>query len=200
MPVRRISSGAEYANAFVYGDVLIDAGVIPMAVERYKDAINTIVLTHCHYDHTAYVREIARMCNAEVCIHELDAPGLTEEQRSLAMLFGGRAPGIVPDRELKDGDRVGSLEVIHTPGHTPGCICLYDTEEKILFSGDTVFTGGSFGRYDFPGGSRSALLESVNRISALDVEGLYPGHGDPVTEGGRRHIAAAKSLLASGYG
>jgi len=200
MPVRRISSGAEYANSFVYGDVLIDAGVLPMAVERFKGTIETIVLTHCHYDHTAYVGEISRMCNAKVCIHELDAPGLAEDQRCLAMHFGGRAPGIVPDRKPQNGDRIGALEVIHTPGHTPGGICLYDAKEKILFSGDTVFTGGSFGRYDFPGGDRSALLASVERLSALDIEGLYSGHGDPVASGGGRHIAAAHSLLASGYG
>ncbi|RXE56853.1 beta-lactamase [Methanoculleus taiwanensis] len=199
MPVRWITSGAQAANSFVYGNILIDAGVPPMALEAYKDRIETIILTHCHYDHTAYAAEIARLCNATLCIHELDAPGLLEDARSLAMLFGARTKGIVPDRTLTNGEMVGSLEVIHTPGHTPGCISLYDREKRILFSGDTVFTGGSFGRYDFPGGDRIALAASLERLAALPVDALYPGHGEPVTSGGERHIAAARELMKT-YG
>lgn len=196
MPVRWIASNATYANSFVYGDVLIDAGVLPMAVEPYADSIKTIVITHAHYDHIAHVNEIVRLCDgAAVCIHEADAPGLIDESRCLAIFFGGRAPGIAPDIVLHDGDRVGSLRVIHTPGHTPGGICLYDSGAKVLFSGDTVFTGGSFGRYDFPGGDRVALAASIERLAALDVEGLYPGHGEPVLHGGGRHITAAREAL-----
>ena len=196
MPVRWIASDATYANSFVYGNILIDAGVLPMAVEPYAAAIDTIVITHAHYDHIAHVNEIVRLCGgAAVCIHEADAPGLIDESRCLAMIFGGRAPGITPEIVLHDGDRIGSLRVIHTPGHTPGGICLYDEKRKLLFSGDTVFTGGSFGRYDFPGGDRTALTASIERLSTLDVEGLYPGHGEPVTRGGGRHIAAAREAL-----
>ena len=196
MPVRWIASGTTYANSFVYGNVLVDAGVPPMAVKPYAGGIETIVVTHAHYDHIAHIKEIARLCgDAAVCIHEADAPGLVDDSRSLAMIFGGRAPGIVPDTVLHDGDRVGSLRVIHTPGHTPGGICLYGAEDNVLFSGDTVFTGGSFGRYDFPGGDRTALAASIERLSALEVEGLYPGHGEPVARGGGRHIAAAREAL-----
>jgi len=196
MPVRWIASGTTYANSFVYGNVLVDAGVLPMAVEPHAGAIETIVITHAHYDHIAHIREISRLCgDATVCIHEADAPGLTDDTRSLAMIFGARSPGIVPDTVLRDGDRIGSLRVIHTPGHTPGGICLYDPETKVLFSGDTVFTGGCFGRYDFPGGDRTALAASIERLGMLDVEGLYPGHGEPVDRGGGRHVAAAREAL-----
>jgi len=196
MPVRWIASGTTYANSFVYGNILVDAGVPPMAVEPYAGAIETIVITHAHYDHIAHLREIARICgDPTVCIHEADAPGLVDDTRSLAMLFGARSPGIVPDTILHDGDRIGSLRVIHTPGHTPGGICLYDPEAKLLFSGDTVFTGGSFGRYDFPGGDRTALGASIERLAALEVVGLYPGHGEPVARDGGRHIAAAREAL-----
>ncbi|MDN7011813.1 MBL fold metallo-hydrolase [Methanoculleus sp. FWC-SCC3] len=196
MPVRWIASNTIYANSFVYGNVLIDAGVLPMAVEPHAAAIDTIVITHAHYDHIAHVKEIARLCgDAAVCVHEADAPGLADDTRSLAMHFGAHSPGIVPDIVLHDGDRVGNLRVIHTPGHTAGGICLYDEAEKLLFSGDTVFTGGSFGRYDFPGGDRTALAASIERLSALDVEGLYPGHGEPVVRGGGRHIAGAREAL-----
>ncbi|HOB17647.1 MAG TPA: MBL fold metallo-hydrolase [Candidatus Methanoculleus thermohydrogenotrophicum] len=196
MPVRWITSGTTYANSFVYGNVLVDAGVLPMAVQPYAGAIETIVITHAHYDHIAHIKEIARICgDASVCIHEADAPGLVDDARSLAAFFGARSPGIVPDTTLRDGDRVGSLRVIHTPGHTPGGICLYDAESRVLFSGDTVFCGGSFGRYDFPGGDREALAASINRLAKLEVVGLYPGHGEPVTTGGGRHIAAAREAL-----
>lgn len=196
MPVQWIASSATYANSFVYGDILIDAGVPPMAVQSYADAIETIVITHAHYDHIAHIKEIAHICdNPTICIHEADAAGLADDARSLSLLFGARSPGIVPDVTLRDGDRVGSLRVIHTPGHTPGGICLYDPETRVLFSGDTVFCGGSFGRYDFPGGDRVALAASIERLAELDVEALYPGHGEPVTTGGGRHIAAAREAL-----
>ncbi|MDD3136658.1 MAG: MBL fold metallo-hydrolase [Methanoregula sp.] len=200
MPVQWISEGDLYANSYIYGSVLVDAGVTPMAVKPFRDTIDTIVLTHCHYDHTAYVKEIAHMCKAKVAIHRADATGLLDEMRCLSMHFGARPPGIVPDTMLADGDTIGTLRVLHTPGHTPGSICLWDEEAQVLISGDTVFTDGAFGRYDFLGGSRQELARSLDRISALAVEGLYPGHGQPVDNGGRHHIAAAHQLLRSGYG
>ncbi len=196
MHVRWITGGMTYANSFVYGNILIDAGVLPMAVEPYAAAIDTIVITHAHYDHIAHLPEIAAMCgDATVCIHHADAPGLVDDARSLAMHFGARSPGMVPDVTLADGDRIGTLLVLHTPGHTPGGISLYDREARLLFSGDTVFTGGSFGRYDFPGGDRRALAASIERLSGLEVDSLYPGHGEPAQRDGWRHIAAAREAL-----
>jgi glyoxylase-like metal-dependent hydrolase (beta-lactamase superfamily II) len=140
------------------------------------------------------------MCRAKIAIHKNDAQGLTDDTRSLSMHFGARSPGLVPGIVLSDGDTIGGLRVIHTPGHTPGSICLYAESERGLISGDTVFTDGAFGRYDFIGGSRTDLGQSLERLSRLDVEGLYPGHGEPVNSGGGRHIAAARQLLKSGYG
>ena len=87
----------------------------------------------------------------------------------------------------------------HT-GPYPGSICLWSEADKVLISGDTVFTDGAFGRYDFPGGSRQALERSLDQLGQLDVEGLYPGHGEPVDCGGKRHIAAARQLMKAGYG
>ena len=140
------------------------------------------------------------MCKAKVAIHKSDARGLVDDAQSLSMHFGARSPGILADIVLKEGDTIGDFTVIHTPGHTPGCICLFCEKEQLLFSGDTVFTDGAFGRYDFPGGSRAELQRSLERLALLDVEGLFPGHGSPVEEGGRQHIAAALSLIKSGYG
>jgi len=72
------------------------------------------------------------------------------------------------------------LEVIYTPGHSPGSICLYEPESKSLFSGDTIFSDGGIGRTDFPGGSMEELVESIRRID-MDVLDLYPGHYIPGT-------------------
>jgi len=200
MQVRWIPEQGALANSYIFGTVLVDAGLLPMAIQPFKDQIETIVLTHCHFDHTAHVKEIAHMCKAKVAIHQADATGLFEDAQSLSMHFGARSPGIAPDIKLKEGDTIGGLTVLHTPGHTPGSICLWSGEDKVLISGDTVFTDGAFGRYDFPGGSRQALEHSLDRLVSLDVEGLYPGHGEPVGCGGKRHIAAARQLRKGGYG
>ncbi len=200
MPVQWIAGGTLFANSYIFHDILIDAGVTPMAIQPYKDIISTVVLTHCHFDHTAHVKEIAHMCRANVAIHKLDAPGLLDDARNLAMHFGSRSPAIVPEIIVKEGDVISGLRVLHTPGHTPGSICLFSEPEQVLISGDTVFTDGGFGRFDFIGGSRVELARSIDRLSLLDVEGLYPGHGVPVENGGSGHIASARELLKSGYG
>jgi glyoxylase-like metal-dependent hydrolase (beta-lactamase superfamily II) len=200
MPVTWIPGRGYFGNAYLIGNVLVDAGVLPSAIEPHRDEIDTIVLTHSHFDHTAYVKEIAHICNASVYIHSLDAPGLTEDHFSLSHHFGARSPGILPDYLLGDGDLVGPLTVIHTPGHTPGSICLYQRDERALISGDTVFTDGGFGRFDFPGGDRISLVRSIERLVPLVIEGLYPGHGSPVEQNGRRHIEAARQLLRMSYG
>lgn len=200
MPVRWIPEEGFFANAYLVGSVLVDAGITPMVVRRFRDLIETVVITHCHYDHIAHLSEIAAMCDATIAIHAADAPCLNNPGENLSILFGERIPPIETTRLLKEGDHVGELEVIHTPGHTPGSICLYNKEDKTLISGDTVFADGGFGRVDFPGGSLRALRESVEKLAGLDVEGLYPGHGEPVGSGGSRHIEAARRVLMSIYG
>jgi len=199
MPVRWIPGGGFLGNSYIVGGVLVDAGVLPTAVEQYRDQLTDIVLTHCHYDHIAYVREIARICDAPVHIHRLDAPGLSSDTTSLSLHFGASAPCHFPERLLEERDRVGDLLVLHTPGHTPGSICLFREDELALLSGDTVFADGGFGRFDFPGGSRADLVSSLERLSTLDIEGLYPGHGSPVGKGGKKHILAARELLRITY-
>jgi glyoxylase-like metal-dependent hydrolase (beta-lactamase superfamily II) len=196
MPVRWIPGSGIAANSYLHGRVLVDAGVSPLQVRPFADQVEVIVLTHCHYDHTARLPEIRSMTEAEVCIHAADGPGLANDLLSAAMLFGERAPPAPAYRLLRDGDVVGDLKVIHTPGHTPGGICLYDEDSHDLISGDTVFSDGGFGRTDLPGGDEAALRASLERLAALEVRGLYPGHGPPVENGGSRHIAAARKFLS----
>lgn len=195
MPVQWIPGDPVFANSYLVGDVLIDAGVTPLAVSKYRDTIRKILLTHCHFDHTAHIKEIALMCKAEVYIHQDDASGLVEDAQSLSMHFGSHSPGIVADTLLKDGDHIDDLLIIHTPGHTPGSICILDETSGDLISGDTVFTDGGFGRFDFPGGRLDDLIRSIERLSQLDIRGLYPGHGEPSRQGGARHVAAARELV-----
>ncbi|MBN2110139.1 MAG: MBL fold metallo-hydrolase [Methanosarcinaceae archaeon] len=194
MHVSHFNTGLYDANSYlINGRVLVDTGMNTrgLVAEIGKNIdikdLELIILTHCHYDHTASAEEIARLSSAKIAIHKDDAPFLKNDRISAAALFGYKAPSIEPDILLEDGDRlpIGNDEellVIHTPGHTPGGICLYEENSKSLFSGDTVFPNGSIGRTDFEGGNRSQLTESINRLVKLDVRTLYPGHGEVTSE------------------
>ena len=95
-----------------------------------------------------------------------------------------------PDILLQEGElNVGDLkfQVVHTPGHSPGSVCLYWPDKKVLFTGDVVFNQG-VGRMDLPGGNGQNLKQSIRTISRLDVDYLLSGHGDPVA--GREHVNA----------
>jgi glyoxylase-like metal-dependent hydrolase (beta-lactamase superfamily II) len=96
-------------------------------------------------------------------------------------MFGEELKPLDPTRLLNDGDKLElgelTLEIIHTPGHTPGSVCLYDRRYKFLFSGDTIFLDG-IGRVDLPGGNEKAMRDSLGRIGKLGVKELFPGHGE----------------------
>lgn len=200
MQVRHFNAGLYDANSYlINGKVLVDTGIntsaLIAAIEKNIDIRNLqlIILTHCHIDHTAAAEEIAKKSGAQVAIHREDAPLLKDDEVSAASLFGRRTPQLEPDILLEDGQRIKvgedeELEVIHTPGHTPGGICLYEPISKSLFSGDTVFPNGSIGRTDFEGGSLSALTASVSKLAALDIKTLYPGHGNITSDNVNRQI------------
>jgi hydroxyacylglutathione hydrolase len=191
MSVEWIRGEGYYANSYFCEGILIDAGVYPMAFEKYKDKTDTIIITHCHYDHIAHIKEAKSMCGAFICIHEYDAQGLCDDIRSLSPMFSERSPGVCPDRLLKEGDVVGPFEVVHTPGHSKGSVCLYDRKTKDLISGDTVFSDGSFGRTDFQSGSSEDMLNSLKKLEKLEVRGIYPGHGIPAMNSGSEIIKRA---------
>lgn len=149
-----------------------------------------IINTHGHIDHIMGNKLLKDSTQASLLIHQLDASSLLEEVNEKFSLFLGRkisSPS--PDRTLVDGDEIilGSLklEVIHTPGHTPGGICLLVRD--IVFTGDTLFAGG-VGRIDLPGGSYSDLLKSIKeKLLVLDdATIIYPGHGPASTIGQER--------------
>lgn len=192
MKIYQINSSPYDANAFLVAaekPVLVDVGmnasyILDRITEIMEpDEVETIILTHGHYDHWGAVEEVKQRTGASVVLHEYDMYLLDDDISNVAAMFGAHGGGFTPDRLLCAGELIelgdgSSLEVIHTPGHTPGSISLYHTRSKILFTGDTVFPGGSFGRTDLTGGSQEQLVESLKLLSGLDVEVMYPGHGD----------------------
>ncbi len=186
------------ANCYLLLDdkkALIDVGgdiqFILDAVKRYlnpKD-LDYVILTHSHYDHAAAAGHFKGI--AKIAIHK-DEYALLKAQNFTSYLFGVKFKQFDPDIELSGGEvfELGELEleVIHTPGHSPGSICLYEPHKKWLFSGDTVFAHGSFGRVDLPGGSARELIRSLEKLAALDVRNLYPGHEEVVEGNAKEHI------------
>jgi hydroxyacylglutathione hydrolase len=145
-------------------------------------SLRLIVSTHRHWDHIGDNAAVSTETGAAIAVHAADRAGLEHPEPLFAPF---EIPPCVPAVELAEGGRIrfGSieLEVLHTPGHTPGSVCLLAAGEGILLSGDTLFRGG-WGRVDLPGGDPDAIVESLVRLRGLDG-GLrvLPGHGPRTT-------------------
>ncbi len=202
MHVIKLKNSPYDANSYLVDEsILVDVGMDAWSIisQLEKYTIEIIILTHCHYDHTGGAGEVAKECGAKIAIHRYDAPLLNDPHASVSELYGKGAQAIAPDILLSGGEHFGELEVIHTPGHTPGGICLYSADSKILFSGDTVFQSGSFGRTDFYGGNIERLIESIKSLTLLDVSIMYPGHGDAVTENANEQIQLSLLMAAKRF-
>jgi hydroxyacylglutathione hydrolase len=201
MIVKMLVVGPFASNCHVVGSsstnegMIIDPGAeaetIFRMVQQMELSISLIVATHAHIDHVGAIRAVQEKTHAEFALHE-EEKGLlfTAPMRMLTSL--GLTPvksPPQPDRLLKDGDRinVGDLhfEVLHTPGHSSGGICL--SGHGVVFSGDTLFNSG-IGRTDFPGCSHERLMKSIREILMVlpDETIVYPGHGPPTTIGDER--------------
>jgi glyoxylase-like metal-dependent hydrolase (beta-lactamase superfamily II) len=163
---------------------------ILLSLADSKLKLKYIINTHGHFDHVGGNKEMKEATDADILIHFLDAPMLSQLS-SDATLFGFSAENSPPpDRTLEDNDTISfgeiRLKVIHTPGHSPGGISLY-IDNKV-FVGDTLFSG-SIGRSDLPGGNFNTLISSIkNRLFDLgdDVK-VFPGHGPNTTIGREKH-------------
>ena len=163
-----------------------DADVILEMVRKLGVKVKYIILTHGHLDHIAAVEKVRQATAAKVLVHRLDADCLIDPSKNLSALFGQPVYGAAADERLEDGQEiiVGTLtlRVLHTPGHTPGGICL--SFPHAVFTGDTLFAG-SIGRTDFPGGSLPELIDGIKtKLLTLDpTTKVYPGHGLSTTIG-----------------
>jgi len=188
------------SNCYLIDNILIDTGTgmnkdyLPLKIKESSldvDDIEMIVNTHCHFDHVGGNYLFPK---AKVAIHEKDAIILEDEKNPLTAsnLFGQTIKRRAVDIKLKEGDKIANFEVLHTPGHSPGGISLWDGE--VLISGDTIFANGGFGRIDL-GGNIEDMRNSMEKLSKLDVKYLLPGHG-PWAENGKRHIELARQMFS----
>ena len=150
-------------------------GIKPKDVER-------IIITHAHHDHTMGAFLILEKTKPKVYIHEVDA----------AYIASSLGDSLI---KVKEGDIIDtelwSVEVIWTPGHTAGGMCLYARDQRILFSGDTAFPDGYFGRFDGESGNLDELINSLRKLVKLKVDVMLPGHGAPVLNGAENNLKIA---------
>lgn len=178
MIIHTLTLGDYQANTYILqnGDrcAVIDPGYEPETIlsflRRKSLTLDAILLTHGHFDHVGGVRALAAETDCKVYLHEVELsmpPMMTAGTLYYTDTYG-------------DGDTVTaaglSVHVLHTPGHTPGSVCLI--AEDTMFSGDTLFAG-SCGRTDLPGGSWQDILGSLKRLAALETDyTVLPGHGE----------------------
>jgi glyoxylase-like metal-dependent hydrolase (beta-lactamase superfamily II) len=149
-------------------------------------SVSKLLLTHHHLDHMGGAAYLQETTHAPISCHGEDVPyvdGRTRAPMPLLMRLFVRVHPVPVAIALNDGDRVGPLQVVHAPGHTPGEVVFYHPARKILFSGDAVVE--QKGRLTLPGRKFASSLEqavqSLTRVQALEVDVLLPGHGVPVT-------------------
>ena len=169
--------------------VIIDPGdeaehILEM-IQQQKLIPKYIINTHGHIDHICAIDEVSEVYPVPLAIHPADAPMYTDERN--ALIYGRSAPLVKrkPDILLQEGDQITfgtlTLKVLHTPGHSPGSICLV-SQSHCVFSGDTLFQRG-IGRTDLHGGDYAQIKQSI-RTKLYTLEDdlvVFPGHGEPTT-------------------
>ncbi|MGA6925887.1 MAG: MBL fold metallo-hydrolase [Desulfosarcina sp.] len=204
MIIRQMTLGPIQANCFILGceetrqAVVIDPGddIDRILTTLAGDQLTVvhIINTHGHFDHVGANKRLKAATDADILIHRADAAMLSQLSATAAAWGMTAENSPTADRLLDDGDTItfGShtLTVLHTPGHTPGGICLYveynqtGEPKKAVFVGDTLFAG-SIGRTDFPGGDFDTLITSIRKrlFSLDDGVKVYPGHMGNTTIG-----------------
>jgi glyoxylase-like metal-dependent hydrolase (beta-lactamase superfamily II) len=211
--IKTLAVGPIMANCFVLGceetleAAVIDPGDEPdrilRALAESNLTVKLIINTHGHFDHVGANKRLHEVTGAPILIHPLDAPMLSQLANSAAAWGMSADNSPPPGRELQDGDEVAFgkvvLQVLHTPGHTPGGVSL--ATEREVFVGDTLFAG-SIGRTDFPGGSFETLKESIQQklFNLNDDLTVYTGHGPETTIGVEKRTNPFVGEQASFFG
>jgi len=199
--IKKIVSGMNSVNTYLVGDkdgkiAIVDPGTknkdIIKIIEDFKLEPNKIINTHTHFDHIGGNEFLKKEYNLKIAIHKSEKGFLNNPAKNLSELLGNEVVSPEADLFLENGDmiKLGKYEfkVIHTPGHSPGGIALYNENEKVLFSGDTIFKTG-VGRFDFSSSDKEKLVKSINKLLKLDDEVIvYPGHGGETTIGDFKSI------------
>ncbi|MFP4529564.1 MAG: MBL fold metallo-hydrolase [Candidatus Kapaibacterium sp.] len=157
-------------------------------IDKHNLMIRSLILTHTHWDHTADALAIRQNSGASVMVHPDDEYRILDPMKHSIFPLPFTLEAVSADEYISGGDKIKfgntELEVIHTPGHTEGSICLVCHDEGIVFTGDTLFREG-FGRTDLPGGSTEKIYESVtkNILTLPENYKIYAGHGASSTIG-----------------
>ncbi|MBQ4107772.1 MAG: MBL fold metallo-hydrolase [Clostridia bacterium] len=196
--IKTFSGGLLDSNTYVYFTdtgcaMIIDFGVPLEMVKQYVDenklTVEYLVSTHGHYDHINYVGDYKKAFpNAKILCHVDELEVIRDPEGNLSVFFGLSNSYDVGYQALNDGDVIslenseGSVDftVIHAPGHTSGCMCLYAPDEKIMFTGDVLFACG-YGRVDLKYASPRDMAASLKRLYTYKGVKIYPGHGGTAT-------------------
>jgi glyoxylase-like metal-dependent hydrolase (beta-lactamase superfamily II) len=201
MIVETFPVGILSCNCTILGDeasreaIVVDPGenvaAILSRLAAHRLTLKQIIVTHAHIDHVGGAFHLKRSTGAPVLLNQADLP-LLAMMETQAEWLGVKPPEVAdPDSSAEDGLRVRLAnltgEILHTPGHTEGSICLYFDAQHLLLAGDTLFAG-SIGRTDLPGGDPRKLLHSIrDRLMSLPDETIViPGHGSSTTIGKER--------------
>lgn len=207
MFITSIPSGPFETNCYIYPLSSGDCFIIDAPPESYPKVLQHLqeknlkpthlLLTHSHWDHIADASLFKEKFPDILIAIDPDDIGNLQNPGSDLLPCWIEIEGVKPDILLNEGDSIGPLKVIRTPGHTPGGVSFYDEENKILFSGDTLFKG-SIGNISFPTARPQMMWKSLEKLATLPAEvKVFPGHGDATTIKAESWLPRAKEIFGN---